>query len=105
MPTLSELATPLLEPDRYLGAPPCFYFEVCGRPSSLEKQGKAVCSPCAAHFAGREYPLRPPTREPLYDSSRAAAKSLGMLEPRRHVNTFDFRRRSHPFSRDCSTDS
>jgi hypothetical protein len=103
MPTLSELAAPLLEPERHLGAPPCFYFEVCGRPSSLEKQGKAVCSPCAARLAGREYPLRPPTRRPLYDSSRAAAKALGMLEPRRQLNTLDLRRRSHSIARDCNS--
>jgi hypothetical protein len=97
MPTLAEIAAPLLDPERLLGPSPCFYFASCGRPSTLEKQGRTVCASCATQLSGREYPLRPPTREPMYDSSRAAAKALGMIEHRRHVNTIEFRRRPVSF--------
>lgn len=34
--------------------------------ADVEKQGKSVCRSCAAGLRGTEYPLREPSREPLY---------------------------------------
>ncbi|MGB6431504.1 MAG: hypothetical protein WBF06_13035 [Candidatus Acidiferrales bacterium] len=61
-------------------APPsCFYFRMCDRAAEIEKCGKAVCRQCAAtNLRGREYPLRKPTRRPLYSSDNEAADSLDM---------------------------
>lgn len=49
------------------GRRPCFFWRDCGRLAELEKQGKAVCRPCARGLVGVEYPLRRPSPEPLYD--------------------------------------
>jgi hypothetical protein len=60
--------------------PPCFYGRVCGGRAALEKQGKSVCTTCAARLKGLAYPLRAPRRAPLYPSDRAAAEALDMVE-------------------------
>jgi hypothetical protein len=61
--------------------PPCFYFNLCGRAAEIEKCGRAVCRICAAaNLRGREYPLREPTRHPLYSTDNEAADSVDMDE-------------------------
>lgn len=61
--------------------PPCFYYNFCGRAAELEKCGRAVCRGCAAaYLRGREYPLREPTRRPLYSSDNDAAESVDMAD-------------------------
>jgi hypothetical protein len=59
--------------------PPCFYYRLCRRTAQIEKCGRAVCRTCAAaYLRGREYPLREPTRRPLYASDSEAAQSVDM---------------------------
>jgi hypothetical protein len=61
--------------------PPCFYFNLCGRAAEIEKCGRTVCRICAAaNLRGREYPLREPTRHPLYSTDNEAADSVDMDE-------------------------
>jgi hypothetical protein len=62
---------------------PCFYFSSCRRNADLEKNGKSLCRSCAGRLKGREYPLRPPARQPLYEDAREAAEALDMISPRR----------------------
>jgi hypothetical protein len=61
-------------------APPCFFWSSCRCLAELEKQGKSVCSACGAHLIGQTYPLRAPTRQPLYSTGTAAAAATGMIE-------------------------
>ena len=61
-------------------SPPCFYWKSCRRLAALEKQGKVVCRACAERLKGVPYPLRVPTREPLYSTGSAAAEALDMVE-------------------------
>jgi len=60
--------------------PPCFYWRFCRGRAALEKGGKSVCRRCAASLRGQEYPLRPPTRQPLYLRGRDAAEAMQMIE-------------------------
>ena len=72
-------------------APPCFYFSACRGHAALEKNGKSLCHACAACTRGREYPLRAPSRLPLYLSDRELGEALSLISsPRRRV-----RRRWH----------
>lgn len=64
-------------------APPCFFYRRCGHIAEIEKQGKSLCRACAAQIAADEFPLRPPTRDPLYWSAADLVRQLGM-EPPRH---------------------
>lgn len=57
---------------------PCFFHGECGGVAEIEKQGKAVCRPCAMGIKGIEYPLRAPSREPLYPVPEDLARQLGM---------------------------
>lgn len=59
-------------------ARPCFFHGECGGMAEVEKQGKAVCRPCAMGIKGTEYPLRAPSREPLYPVPEELAQQLGM---------------------------
>jgi hypothetical protein len=61
-------------------APPCFYWDRCRQRAGLEKVGRSVCRRCAEKLRGAEYPLRNPSAESLYASSRLAAEALDMLE-------------------------
>jgi len=73
-------------------APPCFYFSACRRHAALEKNGKSLCRACAAHADGREYPLRAPSRQPLYLSDREVAGAVGMIAPpRRRIRVQRYR--------------
>ncbi len=60
--------------------PPCFFWKLCRGRAALEKGGKSVCRRCAATLRGQEYPLRPPTRRPLYLRGRDAAEAMEMIE-------------------------
>ncbi len=60
--------------------PPCFYWKSCRRYAGVEQQGKSVCRPCAERLKGIPYPLRLPTRAPLYHSGWELARDLDMLE-------------------------
>lgn len=66
-----------------VSAPPCFYFFACRQHAALEKNGKSLCHGCAAHAEGREYPLRAPSRRPLYLSDRQVAEALSLIAPPR----------------------
>jgi len=74
------MAADTLPPEPLLGAPPCFFWEKCRNYAQLEKGGKSVCQPCAERMRGLRYPLRPPSREPLYLTGRHAAEALDMVE-------------------------
>ena len=58
----------------------CFYWKLCRRHAELEKGGKSVCRRCGQRLRGRAYPLRPPSRQPLYPNARACAEALDMVE-------------------------
>jgi hypothetical protein len=74
--------------------PPCFFWKLCRGRAALEKGGKSVCRRCAATLRGREYPLRPPTRQPLYPSGRDAAEAMQMIESNhKRLNRFGTRER------------
>jgi hypothetical protein len=60
------------------GATPCFFHRRCGNTAAIEKQGKTLCRPCAATIVAEEFPLRPPTREPLYRFTDDLVRQLGM---------------------------
>ena len=62
---------------------PCFNFSACRRNANVEKGGKSLCRSCANQLAGREYPLRQPTREPLYKDDSEVSESLGLPVPRK----------------------
>ena len=62
------------------GSPPCFFWKLCSGRAVLEKAGRSVCRRCAATLRGQEYPLRPPTRRPLYLRGRDAAEAMQMIE-------------------------
>lgn len=64
-------------------APPCFFHRDCGGTAAVEKQGKAVCRACADGLKGTEYPLRAPSREPLYRKAEELVLQLEMKEGRR----------------------
>lgn len=59
-------------------ARPCFFHRDCGGTAEIEKQGKAVCRICASAMNGIEYPLRAPSRDPLYPMPEELVKQLGM---------------------------
>ena len=65
---------------------PCFYFSSCRHNATVEKEGKSLCRSCAGQFHSREYPLRPPTREPLYKHDQELSDSLGIPAPRKKNN-------------------
>ncbi|MDE3136893.1 MAG: hypothetical protein KGL59_09990 [Acidobacteriota bacterium] len=64
-------------------APPCFFHRDCGGVAEVEKQGKAICRACASGLSGVEYPLRKPSREPLYSKPEELVLQLEMKEGRR----------------------
>lgn len=64
-------------------APPCFFHRDCGGTAAVEKQGKAVCRACADGLNGIAYPLRAPSREPLYRKTEELVLQLEMKEGRR----------------------
>ncbi len=72
---------PTEEPIFANGISPCFYFNQCRRRAELEKDGKAVCRPCAGSLHGREYPLRTGREALVYQNIWEAARDLDMLEP------------------------
>jgi hypothetical protein len=81
---VSAAPTPGAEPqDRIALPPPCFNFALCGARAAVEKRGRAVCRRCAAQLAGREYPLRAPSKKNIYRSVIEAVEALDMYEPRR----------------------
>jgi hypothetical protein len=59
-------------------APPCFFSNVCLRRATIEKAGRSVCVGCSTRLRGVEFPLRPPSLQPLYLTGRAAAEALDM---------------------------
>jgi hypothetical protein len=61
-------------------ARPCFFHRDCGGAAELEKQGKAVCRACGQGLHGIEYPLREPSREPLYWKAEELVLQLDMKE-------------------------
>lgn len=63
-----------------IAAPPCFFWGLCGERAAFEKAGRSVCHGCAARLRGIEYPLRGPSREPIYLTGRAVAEALDMVE-------------------------
>jgi hypothetical protein len=65
-------------------APPCFFHRDCGGVAEIEKQGKAVCRACAGGLSGVQYPLREPSREPLYSKPEELVLQLEMKEGRRN---------------------
>jgi hypothetical protein len=69
-------------------APACFYFRVCRNRARVEKNGKTMCRACAARCAGREFPLRPPSRAPLYKDDRELAVAMDLRPPRRAAPLF-----------------
>jgi hypothetical protein len=76
-----------MEPSPLGLAPPCFYFQSCRGYAEIEKNGKSLCHRCAARLRGSEFPLRAPSREPLYSKDRDAAAAMDMLtcvKPARH---------------------
>jgi len=66
-----------------ISAPPCFNFAICKSRAEIEKCGRAVCRCCAASLAGREYPLRAPSKRGIYRSVIEAVEALDMYEARR----------------------
>lgn len=64
-------------------APACFYFRICRNRAGVEKNGKTMCRACAARHPGREFPLRPPSRAPLYGNDRELAVAMDLRPPRR----------------------
>jgi hypothetical protein len=50
----------------------------CASVAAVEKQGKTLCRVCAATLKGQEFPLRPPTRTPLYSSASELCRDLGI---------------------------
>lgn len=69
--------------ESWFPAPPCFFHRDCGGIAEIEKQGKAVCRVCAGGLEGIEYPLRVPSREPLYRKPKELVLQLEMKEQRR----------------------
>lgn len=63
-----------------INAPPCFFWSKCCERAHMEKNGRSVCLKCAGRLRGIEYPLRPPSLEPIYVTGRAAAEALDMVE-------------------------
>lgn len=63
-----------------IAPPPCFFHKDCTRRAEVDKAGRSVCRSCAATLRGVEYPLRAPSADPPYLTSRAAAEALDMLE-------------------------
>lgn len=62
-------------------APPCFFARICRQRATIEKAGRSVCRSCAeTRLRGFEYPLRNPSAEPLYSTSRNALEALDMVE-------------------------
>lgn len=61
---------------------PCFFHRRCGNIAVTEKQGKTLCRSCANAINAEEFPLRAPTREPLYRSTDDLVRQLGMELPR-----------------------
>jgi hypothetical protein len=59
-------------------APPCFFSNLCLRRATIEKAGRSVCVGCSTRLRGVEFPLRPPSLQPLYLTGRAAAEALDM---------------------------
>lgn len=81
--TATEAGILAANANKKAGAPPCFFHRDCGGTAEMEKQGKALCRNCAATINGVEYPLRAPSREPLYRVPEELAKQLGMWEGKR----------------------
>jgi hypothetical protein len=79
MATQKLPATPNSAPH---AAPPCFFHRRCGNLAVTEKQGKTLCRPCADAIAADEFPLRAPSRDPLYWSADDLVHQLGMEPPR-----------------------
>jgi hypothetical protein len=77
----------------YQSANPCFYFAACGRYAALEKCGKSLCCNCGRRFGRVEYPLRRPSREPLYFTTREARLAMGLEDPleREHAQASGYR--------------
>jgi hypothetical protein len=60
--------------------PPCYFWNVCTQRAATEKAGRAVCSACANNLNGFEYPLRSPSRSPLYKSGRDVAEAMNIID-------------------------
>jgi hypothetical protein len=63
-----------------IGPPPCYFWNVCSQRAAIEKAGRAVCSRCAANLRGYEYPLRAPSRAPIYKSGREVADAMNVRD-------------------------
>ena len=64
---------------QFIGAPPCFFWNVCSARAAMEKGGRSVCHSCAAQLRGVAYPLRQAGIEPIYITGHAAAEALDMV--------------------------
>ena len=92
-PTTSDVSSdhPSAAAEPCTSPPPCFFWTSCHRRAALEKQGKSVCAECAEGLKGTAYPLRPPSRAPLYRSGFAAAEAMDMIETdHKFLNFFDY---------------
>ena len=49
-------------------------------PSGVEKAGRAVCLRCSINLRGFEYPLRGPSKDPLYVSGREIAEAMNIID-------------------------
>ncbi len=59
---------------------PCYYRRAgCQNASEVEKQGRSVCRACAGFLIGQEYPLRRPTRRPIYPAEHQMREALHIL--------------------------
>ncbi|HVB99013.1 MAG TPA: hypothetical protein VNJ12_06730 [Candidatus Dormibacteraeota bacterium] len=77
------MATRELSVTMHSSAPsPCFFHRRCGNTAETEKQGKTLCRPCASEISADEFPLREPTREPLYWSANDLVRQMDMQMPR-----------------------
>ena len=72
------MLTPNSAAHRTFAAPPCFFSNLCLKRAAIEKAGRSVCVGCAARLRGVEFPLRPPSLQPLYLTGRSAAEALDM---------------------------
>ena len=61
-----------------LAAPPCYFSNLCLRRATIEKAGRSACGGCSTRLRGVEFPLRPPSLQPIYLTGRAAAEALDM---------------------------
>jgi hypothetical protein len=69
-----------LETADVIGPPPCYFWNVCSQRAAIEKSGRAVCSRCSTNLRGYEYPLRAPSRTPIYKTGRDLAEAMNIID-------------------------